>query len=142
MKRFIISLLAVLLVLTLASCKSTSGPTATQVTPSPSPIATPSPTPSATPIATPTPTPIATLSPTPSATPTATTPLPSKISPEAAKSILDTDHSAVFVDVRPKTDYDKEHIPGAISIPSEELQDRYSEIPTAAQIIVYAECLH
>lgn len=97
-----------------------------------------------TPSATPTesPTPIATPTPTPSATPTATTPLPSKISPSAAKSILDNDQTAVFVDVRPKTDYDKEHIPGAISIPSEELQGRYNQIPTAAQIIVYAECLH
>jgi len=125
MKRYLIGLLAVLLVLTIAGCNSTSGPTATPITSVPSPIATLSPTPSAT----------------PSPTPIPTTPAPSKISPEAAKSILDTDHSAVFVDVRPKTDYDKEHIPGAISIPSEELQDRYSEILAESQIIVYAECL-
>ena len=123
MKRIIISLLAVLLVLTLVSCNSTSEPTGTPVTPSPSPAYTPSPTPSATPSATP------------------ITPLTSKISPSAAKTILETDKTAVFVDVRPKVDYDKEHIPGAISIPSEEFGERYREIPAASQIIIYAECL-
>ena len=236
MKRIIISLLAVLLVLTLVSCNSTSEPTGTPVTPSPSPISTSTLTP--TPVntekaytditvdtakqmidaepgiivldvreqsefdsghiegATLIPVPILeyglnvldkekkiivycqsgvrsvtaseilvkngfhyvynmlggiiawseagypiSMSATPTPSPTPITPLTSKISPSAAKTILETDKTAVFVDVRPKVDYDKEHIPGAISIPSEELGERYSEIPAASQIIVYAECL-
>jgi rhodanese-related sulfurtransferase len=69
------------------------------------------------------------------------TPNPFKISPLEAKIILETDKNAVFVDVRAKADYDEEHIPGAICIPSEELESRYSEIPAASQIIVYAGCL-
>jgi len=69
------------------------------------------------------------------------TPDPFKISPLEAKIILETAKNAVFVDVRAKADYDEEHIPGAICIPSEELESRYSEIPAASQIIVYAGCL-
>jgi len=73
-------------------------------------------------------------------TPSPTVVLPAKISLSAAKTILDTDKTAVFVDVRDKTDYDKEHIPGAISIPFEEFQDQYSEIPLRPQIIIYSGC--
>ena len=132
MKRYLFSFLVVLSILVLSSCSSTSKPTATPVTPSPSPVLTLSPTPSPTPIATPTPT--------LSATPRTTTPTPPKISPSTAKTILETDPTSVFVDVRAKTDYDKQHIPGAISIPSAEFQERYTEIPAALQIIVYSGC--
>ena len=62
------------------------------------------------------------------------------ISPAAAKSIFDTEPTAVFVDVRPKADYDKEHIPGAISIPFEEIETRYSEVAVGPQVIVYSQC--
>jgi len=116
MKRYLISICAALIVFILVSCGSNSEPAATTVTPSPTPIETPSPTPSPTVV------------------------LPAKISLSAAKTILDTDKTAVFVDVRDKTDYDKEHIPGAISIPFEEFQDQYSEIPLRPQIIIYSGC--
>lgn len=63
-----------------------------------------------------------------------------RVSPAAAKSILDTDPTAVFVDVRPKADYDKNHIPGAISIPFEEIETRYTELGANTQLIIYSEC--
>ena len=62
------------------------------------------------------------------------------ISPAEARSILDTVPNVMFVDVRPKTDYDKQHIPRAISIPFTEFKDRYAEITVGPQVIVYAEC--
>jgi hypothetical protein len=62
------------------------------------------------------------------------------ISPQAAKLILDTDPAVLFVDVRPEADYQKEHIPGAISIPFEEFEIRYSEITASPQVIIYSKC--
>ena len=62
------------------------------------------------------------------------------ISAAAAKAVLDADPNAVFVDLRPKADYDKEHIPGAISIPFDELERRYSGIPVGRPVIIYSQC--
>lgn len=44
---------------------------------------------------------------------------------------------AVFVDVRPKADYDAGHIKGAISIPLPELQGRYAQLPLKKTLITY-----
>ncbi|MBM7815123.1 ArsR/SmtB family transcription factor [Saccharothrix algeriensis] len=44
---------------------------------------------------------------------------------------------AVVVDVRPKTEYDAGHIPGALSIPMEELAGRLDELPTDLDIVAY-----
>jgi 3-mercaptopyruvate sulfurtransferase SseA len=57
-----------------------------------------------------------------------------------AKGILDYGQNVVFVDVRPQYEYESGHIPGAISIPFTELQDRYSEIAVGKQVIVYSAC--
>lgn len=62
------------------------------------------------------------------------------ISQAEAKSILDTNPTAVFVDVRLKPDYDKGHISGAISVPFGELENKYSEIAVGPQVIVYSQC--
>jgi rhodanese-related sulfurtransferase/DNA-binding HxlR family transcriptional regulator len=43
----------------------------------------------------------------------------------------------VVLDVRPREEYDAGHIPGAISIPVEELADRLAEIPIAQEIVAY-----
>jgi rhodanese-related sulfurtransferase/DNA-binding transcriptional ArsR family regulator len=41
------------------------------------------------------------------------------------------------LDVRPREEYDSGHIPGAISIPLDELADRLHELPDDAQIVAY-----
>ncbi|MGD8604885.1 MAG: rhodanese-like domain-containing protein [Anaerolineales bacterium] len=46
---------------------------------------------------------------------------------------------AVFVDVRPMSDYDSGHIPQAISIPLTSLETRYSRLDSGAWAIVYGE---
>lgn len=43
----------------------------------------------------------------------------------------------VLVDVRNREGYQKEHIPGAVSIPEDELENRLNEIPRDKEVIVY-----
>lgn len=44
---------------------------------------------------------------------------------------------AVVVDVRPKVEYEAGHIPDALSIPLDQLEDRLAEIPTDAEVVAY-----
>jgi hypothetical protein len=90
-----------------------------------------------------TPRPTATFVPliTPSAT-TWKTPTPSaaagvpRISLSAAKASLDAG-TAVLVDVRTAAAYQQSHAVGAISMPSNEVAQRYKELPADKQIILY-----
>ncbi|MGM0940787.1 MAG: ArsR/SmtB family transcription factor [Bacillota bacterium] len=43
----------------------------------------------------------------------------------------------VLLDVRPKEEYEKAHIPGAISIPIEELREKLSSLPTNYDVVAY-----
>lgn len=45
--------------------------------------------------------------------------------------------NAVLLDVRPSNEYDAAHLPGALSIPLEELETRIAEIPKEREIIAY-----
>lgn len=47
------------------------------------------------------------------------------------------DGSVVVLDVRPETEYESGHIPGAISIPLDRLAQRLAELPTDAEIVAY-----
>jgi 3-mercaptopyruvate sulfurtransferase SseA len=47
------------------------------------------------------------------------------------------DGKAVFIDVRPKTDYDALHIKGAINIPLAELPQRWRDLPRNKFLITY-----
>jgi rhodanese-related sulfurtransferase/DNA-binding transcriptional ArsR family regulator len=47
------------------------------------------------------------------------------------------DGRAVVVDVRPTREYAAGHIPGAVSIPADELAARLAELPTDAQVVAY-----
>ncbi|MFI6564857.1 ArsR/SmtB family transcription factor [Streptomyces sp. NPDC050534] len=44
---------------------------------------------------------------------------------------------AIVLDVRPAEEYRAAHIPGALSIPVEELADRIGELPEEAEVVVY-----
>jgi rhodanese-related sulfurtransferase/DNA-binding transcriptional ArsR family regulator len=43
----------------------------------------------------------------------------------------------VVIDVRPLQEYEAGHFPGSLSIPKDELEDRYTEIPSGAEVVVY-----
>lgn len=46
-------------------------------------------------------------------------------------------NEAILLDVRPSVEYEAAHIPGAVSIPYNELEGRLSELPTSKLIVVY-----
>ncbi|RKS08525.1 ArsR family transcriptional regulator [Nocardiopsis sp. Huas11] len=45
--------------------------------------------------------------------------------------------TAMVLDVRPHQEYEAGHLPGAVSIPLEELADRLAEIPADTQVVAY-----
>ncbi|GAA4990760.1 rhodanese-related sulfurtransferase [Nonomuraea thailandensis] len=47
------------------------------------------------------------------------------------------DPGTIVVDVRPAADHAAGHVPGAISVPMEELRDRLDELPAGARIVAY-----
>lgn len=47
------------------------------------------------------------------------------------------DPELVILDVRPQLEYKQGHIPGARSIPIEELENRLSELPKEQEIVAY-----
>ena len=60
-----------------------------------------------------------------------------QISQEKAKEFMDADISSVIVDVRHQDEYDSGHIPGAILIPNENINnERPEELPDLNQIIL------
>jgi predicted sulfurtransferase len=62
------------------------------------------------------------------------------ITAQQAKTLLDTDKTVVFIDVRDQNMFDSGHIPGAVLIPVIEIKSRLSAIPKDKQVVVYAEC--
>jgi 3-mercaptopyruvate sulfurtransferase SseA len=45
--------------------------------------------------------------------------------------------NVVFVDTRAEASYRTEHIKGAINVPAQEIQTRYTEVPKGKKIIAY-----
>lgn len=43
----------------------------------------------------------------------------------------------LLLDVRPKEEYEKDHIPGAVSAPIEELREKLASLPTNCDIVAY-----
>jgi rhodanese-related sulfurtransferase len=64
------------------------------------------------------------------------------MSVDEVKALLDQKKRVTFVDVRPKEQFDEEHIRGAKSIPLRELPTRLGEVPKQDLVIVYCACPH
>jgi rhodanese-related sulfurtransferase len=58
------------------------------------------------------------------------------LGPVELKKMLE-DNKVKLIDVRRKEDYDEAHIPGAVSIPKEELKDRLEELKREDVHVVY-----
>jgi rhodanese-related sulfurtransferase/predicted transcriptional regulator len=43
----------------------------------------------------------------------------------------------MLIDVRPRAEYDAAHIPGAVSIPIEELEEKLASLPTNCDVVAY-----
>lgn len=59
------------------------------------------------------------------------------LGPMELKEMLDSNKDLVVIDVRDKEDYDKGHLPKAISIPRAELEERLNELSKENLHIVY-----
>jgi len=103
------------------------------------PAAAPALTPTATasrPVPTATATPVTAASPAPvtvypTAVPVAT------LTPQEVKALLDGQTKPLVFDARSKLSYDLGHVPGAVSLPLEELSNRLAEIPRDRLVIFY-----
>ncbi len=60
-----------------------------------------------------------------------------RISPEKVKAKLDTDSNMVIIDTRSKAEYEQTHISGAVSMPLDEIAQRYSELSGYTEIFTY-----
>lgn len=59
-----------------------------------------------------------------------------RVSVQEAREALE-DGSAIFLDVRSSESFEAGHIPGAISMPIDEISERINELPSNAWIITY-----
>ena len=59
------------------------------------------------------------------------------IKADEVKARLDQRKPVVFIDVRPKEQYDATHIRGALSIPLRELPHRLAEVPKKDPLVLY-----
>ena len=62
---------------------------------------------------------------------------PALIDTRELRQLLTANASPIFADVRSASDYAAGHIPGAISLPAEEMDRRWSTLPTGRTIILY-----
>ena len=53
---------------------------------------------------------------------------------------LENGNELLLVDIRTEDEYSSSHIKGAVSIPLDEIPDRYDEIPRDIEVVVYAGC--
>ena len=59
-----------------------------------------------------------------------------RIEIQDAKALLDNGQ-ALFIDVRPPDAYERQRIPGALSIPLQDLSDRMTNLPAAHRLVLY-----
>ncbi len=64
-------------------------------------------------------------------------PEPTTITAQELKELLDAPNKPIILDVRLKASYDVGHIPGAISLPLDELDARALEVPQSKLLICY-----
>jgi len=62
------------------------------------------------------------------------------MAPERAKRLLDGGEKLWLIDLRAARDFKQRRLPGARSLPLEELDKRYHEIPQAGRVVLYCAC--
>lgn len=59
---------------------------------------------------------------------------------EHAKRLLDAGARLIFIDLRPAEEFGRGRLPGARSVPLQELHRRYAEVPRSGHVILYCGC--
>ena len=62
------------------------------------------------------------------------------ITAEEAKQIMDSEESYIILDVRTQEEYDQGHIPGAIVISHEEIEEKAEEVLTEKDQLILVYC--
>jgi rhodanese-related sulfurtransferase len=62
------------------------------------------------------------------------------VTPERLKYYLDNKESVMIIDLRPTKDFSEKRLPGARSIPIQELNKNLAQIPRAGRVILYCDC--
>ena len=62
------------------------------------------------------------------------------VTPERLKYYIDNNETLIIIDLRPPKDYKEKRLPGARSIPINELDKNLSKIPRAGRVILYCDC--
>ena len=62
------------------------------------------------------------------------------ITAEEAKQIMDTEEDYIILDVRTKEEYDQGHIPGAIVISHEEIEEKAEDVLTDKDQLILVYC--
>ena len=62
------------------------------------------------------------------------------ITAEEAKEIMDSEESYIILDVRTQEEYDEGHIPGAIVISHEEIEEKAEEVLTDKEQLILVYC--
>jgi adenylyltransferase/sulfurtransferase len=60
-----------------------------------------------------------------------------RITPQELKERLDSGEAILVVDSRSPLEFEAEHIAGAISVPSSEVESRLDEFPRDQEIVLY-----
>lgn len=60
-----------------------------------------------------------------------------RIGPQELKARLDAGEDVVVVDARSREAFEESHIAGALSMPPEEVEDRYDQLPRGGEIVFY-----
>ncbi len=62
------------------------------------------------------------------------------ITPETAKQIMDTSKDYIILDVRTQEEFDQAHIPGAILIPNDQINDEAEHVLTDKNQLILVYC--
>jgi rhodanese-related sulfurtransferase len=62
------------------------------------------------------------------------------IAPERVKQLLDAGEKVQFIDLRPENEFRKSRLPGARSLPIDEVAKRFGEVPKTGRVVLYCDC--
>ena len=62
------------------------------------------------------------------------------VTAEQVKSLLDARENVILIDLRPDMDFQKGRLPGARSVPLNELEKRFRQIPQSGRVVLYCDC--
>ena len=62
------------------------------------------------------------------------------MAPARAKQLLDAGEKILFYDLREPQEFQREHLPGTVSMPLKELPAQYAKVPRAGRVVLYCTC--